>query len=849
MEKNEECSNDVQIPRERRVSKRKASKKVKEFIDQFENRIQKTQKGASTESNRKDKECLLLEKDIRNFFPSNRIKTGKSAPPLNYAVKVCKSQTRCKSNSQSAVNRVNTADRQNIGIFSQTEIPTSKQEQSPANKKRVVCKVQSKRSLKKEEWLNRAKSLKQQRRALNCKQNTESANFSDFSTISTDDESSDFHTPMSSFDIEDCDDVFLYSLAGLIGGAKNSNLAGDSSKEVLSESEGNTSKDKMSAIDDSISVGSASQNCSQSMENISTQIKGQNLDEHSINQEMEVETNNQGNPKSMAVDAVLAMFDSLKKEIADQLTNFKHTSAEETKKVITTAIAEASEKESEEVKNLKAEVAHLKHKSQVLTEVVNRMHTDMTDITQKIENLELNNARRMLIFSGFSPSTNKKEEAIQEITDFINECIGVQVVVESYFVIGPNNVKDLNPTVVNFQYMEDKNAVLNNKQVLNGILNAHGKQIYVNEYTPASTQERRGRERAIINSTKPEKGPNPTKYVKGGIAVSGVLYRKQVTPPTPRELIEMSTADLKKCIEMTTYKGAQLNKENSCFSGYATEIKTHQHVREIYKKIKLLQPNARHIAVAYWIQGSPAHIGQDYHDDGEIGCGKRLLQLLQNHDLKKFAVFIARKYGGIKMGASRFDCYMNAAVSAINQYKKENKMMEIQYEATTYYARNQVRSGLYHNNRSNTGTIPQHQNEKQSVDGIPQHASSTSPKQASLNAVRGLRGNSNQYSFRASKSIRRGNQLFSQSYRSYGRGRAGNTRAHYNYRGGQQSINSRRGQGGYKRKNHDPHHCPRQLDTPNQSEYDSQDQLTDIESNPPPRRLVITRRRSILQSG
>ena len=57
---------------------------------------------------------------------------------------------------------------------------------------------------------------------------------------------------------------------------------------------------------------------------------------------------------------------------------------------------------------------------------------------------------------------------------------------------------------------------------------------------------------------------------------------------------------------------------------------------------------------------------RDFHDDGEPGAGRILLDLLERHNIRQKVIFIARKYGGVKMGTDRFLCYLNAAKSCLN---------------------------------------------------------------------------------------------------------------------------------------------------------------------------------------
>ena len=101
------------------------------------------------------------------------------------------------------------------------------------------------------------------------------------------------------------------------------------------------------------------------------------------------------------------------------------------------------------------------------------------------------------------------------------------------------------------------------------------------------------------------------------------------------------------------------------FIGYTAEVGSHQDVRDIYKRLKLTEPNARHIVCAYRLPGTP-HLANNFHDDGEPGSGRSLLSFLEEHKLEYRAVFVVRRYGGIKLGSDRFNMYIQAARLAID---------------------------------------------------------------------------------------------------------------------------------------------------------------------------------------
>ena len=145
-------------------------------------------------------------------------------------------------------------------------------------------------------------------------------------------------------------------------------------------------------------------------------------------------------------------------------------------------------------------------------------------------------------------------------------------------------------------------------------------------------QEKRKRERYIIKAYENQtdsKGEPITTYVKGGLAVGGFLYRKMVTPPTPKELVDVSTDQLEKILKYKTQKGGTIIQQGSRFTAYIADVRNYQQIRDVYKKMKMIQPNARHIVCSYILQDEPEHCGQDFHDDGEPGAGRIILRYMK----------------------------------------------------------------------------------------------------------------------------------------------------------------------------------------------------------------------------
>ena len=378
---------------------------------------------------------------------------------------------------------------------------------------------------------------------------------------------------------------------------------------------------------------------------------------------MQTETNDQDNPQVMSVTQVMTMFNKLRIEVEEMKAAQNSTDQQEA----TTLTAEVLqhfedtlEAQGKKIQSLQREVGHFKYKSKVLTEVVQRMHIDSEDVMQKIENLEVSGTKRYAVISGLECDLNNKESAIENIEEFFTTNIGVNPEIEDVFSLGGND-----SIVIVFQSVTAKKLLFKYKNLLKGVQNSKGKQIYVNEYYPVVTSERKRREKDIKRQCD-EDGLD-YEHTKYGLKIQNETYIKKVRVPTPEELIDIDLDHLDNVLKLSLQKGEQILEQKSKFVAFVKEIKDYQDVRDLYIKLKLTYPHARHIVCAYWLPGDniPQYCSKDYCDDNEPGSGRYLLNTLTRNNLQGYALFVNRYYGGQKMGPNRFVCYVNAAQSAL----------------------------------------------------------------------------------------------------------------------------------------------------------------------------------------
>ena len=375
----------------------------------------------------------------------------------------------------------------------------------------------------------------------------------------------------------------------------------------------------------------------------------------------------------MSVPTVIQMFQELKEEIQKMNRNVGSNTdlaslKQECIQEVANSVDLATSKNTKEIDMCKKEIAIWREKSKILTDVCDRMAVQIGDIEQRLDNFDLNNSKKMVMISGLAGVSEKKELPAY-LMDFFKKTLGMKLQIEDAFAIGQINPR---PLVAVFQSTADKKRVLDNKQLLKGEVSDANKPIFINEYLPQIVQDRRKREAEVKKLAINVHGEDNVKYTKQGLTVMGTPYRKKVSPPTPKELINVPHEDLRKIMKMEMSKSSDIREENSVFTAYTAPVKSHKQVRDLYIKMKIIQPAARHVVCAYWVDHEESYYALDYHDDGEFTVGRVLMDLLKLNDLRNRVIFVARRYGGVKLGNNRFKCYLDAAVEALEKGKFNN---------------------------------------------------------------------------------------------------------------------------------------------------------------------------------
>ena len=241
-------------------------------------------------------------------------------------------------------------------------------------------------------------------------------------------------------------------------------------------------------------------------------------------------------PESINLTAIWQMFKEIKQDVAalhqkenEHFQKIKEEIKEDCIDQVSRVLAVPFDKEIKHLTTARADIAHQKYKTQVLMDVCENLNTEVNDLTQRIENMELNNAKRMVIFSGLQPPSTKKEDLIEFVEQFIYDQLGERFEVEDAYCIGLNN-----SVVVEFQSAKERRFLLQIKTRLKEYRNADNTKVFINEYTPLATQEKKRRESDIKQeiANNPETQHLTVEYTRAGLTIQG--KEKTLHPQHPR---------------------------------------------------------------------------------------------------------------------------------------------------------------------------------------------------------------------------------------------------------------------------------------------------------------------------
>ena len=288
----------------------------------------------------------------------------------------------------------------------------------------------------------------------------------------------------------------------------------------------------------------------------------------------------------------------------------------------------------------------------------------------QIEDMQARNMKNNIVISGIT-GDNEEESCKDKTIQFLRDNLKMEVQEADVVVahrLGKKQVGQGSRSIVAKVSNNIRYKVFSHTKNLKSKTNAIGKQYFVDPQLPENIAAERKelyfrKAQAVEKNLKREERHRATIEIKDQqLYINKERQSKKVWPPTATDVLNLDKQEYEEieAIELLESKGVQ--DTGSLFKGYAQKIETINCIPDIYKKVKIIHPDADHIVMVY-------RVGEEEGccDDGEANAALKLLKLLKNHDEKNIVALVIRRKLGPRIGARRFHHILAQAREALNK--------------------------------------------------------------------------------------------------------------------------------------------------------------------------------------
>lgn len=261
----------------------------------------------------------------------------------------------------------------------------------------------------------------------------------------------------------------------------------------------------------------------------------------------------------------------------------------------------------------------------------------------------------------------KNEKPIQLFNNFVQKGLELQELIPANkaFRIGKGQNR---PLIVELRHPESKGKLFSNATKLKGKRNENGGSYFLADHLPEEQNEDRRRMNELVAENKKKDTSHQLDMTinRGKLFINQELYKKAITAPRARDLLDPDDDLFDKADELDIIKGKVDTREKSKFISFAVAVQDFMDVQAALVKLRMKYADATHVSCAFRLPGVNTPQNQDFIDDGEFGCGRAILNVLRDEKIYNVATFIVRYYGGKHLGTARFEIFRDLAKSAIH---------------------------------------------------------------------------------------------------------------------------------------------------------------------------------------
>ena len=195
------------------------------------------------------------------------------------------------------------------------------------------------------------------------------------------------------------------------------------------------------------------------------------------------------------------------------------------------------------------------------------MNDKINTLTEKMEQQDINNAKKMIVLSGFD-AHQKKYIARKQLDDFFYEQIKVEVNIEEFYYIGRSTLRDI---VIILGLISEKKAIFKNISNIKHLRNASGKKYIIRDYqTQGQTAIfKKSQQIADIVAEDEDVDQEPVTTDKAEIYVREEKYVPRVATPEATSVLRYPLSRLNKIKSVSIERGSCFEYLKNRFTPYS----------------------------------------------------------------------------------------------------------------------------------------------------------------------------------------------------------------------------------------------------------------------------------------
>ena len=314
-------------------------------------------------------------------------------------------------------------------------------------------------------------------------------------------------------------------------------------------------------------------------------------------------------------------------------------------------------------------ITELKWENGILKGLLQRQSKQIQTLNTRVTQLTAKSMEKNLLISGI-PEPEGKEDCRATMLTFFKETLEIDASEEEILVAhrrGPEGTGSRQMLARCTIPLRER--ALANSKVLKDKVNSSGGKYYVNKQLPDVMVEENKELRQTIREQKerdaglPAKDRSKITVKQKKVYIDGAAVEKQLLPPQPIELF-VDKLEREKMEKIKFSLSDTSSLEGSEFIAFAFKTGQLSEVKRAYRKVKTLHPSADHIVAAFNLKSVSG-----FQDDGELGGGYKMLQLLKENRPMNSVVFVVRHKNGGNIGVTRYELMEQVATQALTRLR------------------------------------------------------------------------------------------------------------------------------------------------------------------------------------